>query len=859
MENQNYQPVNLPESKPAQVPSPIPPSPTGAMSSGDGKKPNTVMIAVIAFILLVLGGTAYAFFFTDLKYKIPWLRPDESQLINLMYEKLASLDGADFSVEYKLYVSDRDQDISIDDKKISEPEARKRSNEIRSSLTAVNNSMLACQNSNPTSGLDLCDGNKLKPKAGNIPCKIATSKLPDIEAISKWPDIEKYEWEFQNDCEYKKDTSPTWKYSAKSTYNGDSIVCTQTGCTLNREKDNINLTTSEAMMFAYGSYFEEILYELENQIPTNFSARLEFVGKGFSISDREKGKKYLPDVEVGLKGEGDFSSMNIKLDVAAKVVDDKLYYIVNSFPMIDVTEGHMGEWIEMDTTQNKWFVDEIPEYNAEQKKIIEDFRSFIAQTKDYDILEFVPTGKTVEVDGVKNKLFDVQVKAENVPNWLIAAAKLAEGTKSTQKETDLMKVKKTDLTDEEKEQIVAFLNKSLKNLKITAGLSVNTGDLMYLELFSRILPTADSKKFADKQFNSVLTFKVWNQNKPSSIVAPDNFISYDKIDQEKKGLNDQEYADYKQSNRIKDVRTDLDNYYYENKQYPEELRMATRQYKDLITEKDYKYSANGNNYSLIYTMNNTTIPANQITNTNSNSANDWGINELEVVNLGYDRTAMYKSFYSDNYILDDRLYWHSGENEADRYSPVADQNKASKKLVLKGDYTDHDVYVATKQSQMVRKILDTLKSKRATDGKYPETLENSEEYKSDYDYYYYYNKFIYCEDLITGKPCEYKAIDGGKDFELKVNFGMNSSDITKNLPSYNYLPVFDKGLNTFNQKATVDANKDTDRDGLTDLEELQYGTDPNKRDTDGDGYYDGEEVDGGYNPLGPGLLNQQED
>jgi hypothetical protein len=44
---------------------------------------------------------------------------------------------------------------------------------------------------------------------------------------------------------------------------------------------------------------------------------------------------------------------------------------------------------------------------------------------------------------------------------------------------------------------------------------------------------------------------------------------------------------------------------------------------------------------------------------------------------------------------------------------------------------------------------------------------------------------------------------------------------------------------------------DSDQDGLTDLEEISYGTDPKNRDTDGDGYSDGAEVRAGYDPTVP--------
>ncbi|MBP9802570.1 hypothetical protein KBC40_03200 [Patescibacteria group bacterium] len=47
---------------------------------------------------------------------------------------------------------------------------------------------------------------------------------------------------------------------------------------------------------------------------------------------------------------------------------------------------------------------------------------------------------------------------------------------------------------------------------------------------------------------------------------------------------------------------------------------------------------------------------------------------------------------------------------------------------------------------------------------------------------------------------------------------------------------------------------DTDQDGLSDVDELKYGTDLNNPDSDNDTYSDGQEVNNGYNPLGDGFL-----
>lgn len=79
--------------------------------------------------------------------------------------------------------------------------------------------------------------------------------------------------------------------------------------------------------------------------------------------------------------------------------------------------------------------------------------------------------------------------------------------------------------------------------------------------------------------------------------------------------------------------------------------------------------------------------------------------------------------------------------------------------------------------------------------------------------------------------------------------GFETNTLTSQLPEVppvgaTRLPL--GGLSVFRQ--------DTDRDGLSNLMEQVYGSDPLNPDSDADAYSDGSEVDRGYDPMGPGTL-----
>ena len=59
-----------------------------------------------------------------------------------------------------------------------------------------------------------------------------------------------------------------------------------------------------------------------------------------------------------------------------------------------------------------------------------------------------------------------------------------------------------------------------------------------------------------------------------------------------------------------------------------------------------------------------------------------------------------------------------------------------------------------------------------------------------------------------------------------------------------------------NEEDSSDANKDNDKDGLINIKEFQYHTDPTNPDSDSDTFSDYVEIQKGFNPNGEGKLKK---
>jgi len=133
---------------------------------------------------------------------------------------------------------------------------------------------------------------------------------------------------------------------------------------------------------------------------------------------------------------------------------------------------------------------------------------------------------------------------------------------------------------------------------------------------------------------------------------------------------------------------------------------------------------------------------------------------------------------------------------------------------------------------------------------------------------------------------EQAEIDTNSNVNLPVNNNLNVPVVNQpidDLPAVNTLPVIDQDQDSLSdvEEQSIGTDiylPDTDRDGLSDYEEVKsyltnpllpdsdndglndreevfvWITNPNNPDTDGDSYLDGEEVANGFNPLGAGKL-----
>lgn len=119
---------------------------------------------------------------------------------------------------------------------------------------------------------------------------------------------------------------------------------------------------------------------------------------------------------------------------------------------------------------------------------------------------------------------------------------------------------------------------------------------------------------------------------------------------------------------------------------------------------------------------------------------------------------------------------------------------------------------------------------------------------------FYPHKMIFTS-ISSGSELGYKG-----ELKLTVNLENINKEQKIEIPQYARKfeeltqAIFTQYMAKYYPEAGKEALVDSDNDGLTDMNETLYGTNPNNPDTDGDGYSDGDEVKNGYNPNGPEML-----
>lgn len=100
-----------------------------------------------------------------------------------------------------------------------------------------------------------------------------------------------------------------------------------------------------------------------------------------------------------------------------------------------------------------------------------------------------------------------------------------------------------------------------------------------------------------------------------------------------------------------------------------------------------------------------------------------------------------------------------------------------------------------------------------------------------------------------GTPYQYMPKQGGASYEISFSLEVGSGGIPAGEVVARPQGVFARNRN---MASALPSSLDTDGDGLTDAEELLWGTDPAQADSDQDTYGDGKEVRDGFDPLASG-------
>ncbi|MDP2709526.1 MAG: thrombospondin type 3 repeat-containing protein [bacterium] len=141
-----------------------------------------------------------------------------------------------------------------------------------------------------------------------------------------------------------------------------------------------------------------------------------------------------------------------------------------------------------------------------------------------------------------------------------------------------------------------------------------------------------------------------------------------------------------------------------------------------------------------------------------------------------------------------------------------------------------------------------------------------------------YRKCVNNEDCVAVRCCDYRGLAVNRNYESLYNKNCTPSEcinaeILRGSICENNICAL-KTLETLDKPDTKDKNdyfseikttgevqndRDSDSDFLSDEMEQRFATNKNNTDTDNDGHPDGEEVRNGYNPNGPGTIEDSLD
>lgn len=589
-------------------------------------------------------------------------------------------------------------------------------------------------------------------------------------------------------------------------------------------------------------------------LPTDLQSTLTITGK----SEKEQEGK-ATDAEFGVRGNYTSGGTSFSGDVLIRKIGETAYFVVRQFPNLFFfdTSAIKDKWVKLEKSDwegNSFFpVADLPfsenDPAAEQKKAEEQVLTMLRTALDEKLIVLDRSQGKEDVEGTMAEHLRFRIdptKASAFYEKIVAALSEQFG------DLALIRMDEETKTFLASEQFQTFAVSAEESVSADLWVDSQTAFPVKFSVELLFTPGATIEKFASTQYLLTSSVSLKNINKDVKVEEPKDTISFDEAQRLMTGISVEQQQFDKQLSRVEAVRSALKIFITENGAHPslkalesfvqskkaqceaekdtgssqEKARNAQRKSDvaqirtalALYYDDEAQYPATLSPISPSYL-------ATPLADPTTKEAYEY---LLCPGNGGYVVSAKLEGYASTTYYsLDSSGNTKTGEKLA---CPVVTNANTPGSASRSSE---------TSCSSIQYSLAQFNTTDISTNAPYGYSLEG-DDYKLTYEIRFFegmqdYEKDRYVEGVNTATSKDV-SLEKESKFEIQEIDGRSNANTNQN-------------TNT-----SPDPTTDTDQDGLTDVQEELYETDPAKADTDGDGFSDKMEIDNGYNPNGAGKL-----